>query len=629
MKKIILSITLIGYVLSISAMMPQQMPAGGFDPQQMQMMEQQLMQEIDQYVNSLSPEEQEEFKRAVEEETKKIESMSPDELDKYIQETFAGAGAEMPMEPEAPKAETAKKEPAKEVKVEDTKQQKDVINLIDSLSKLIESYTRKLNASPETSAKLPRWARQGRIVGWKPDATFNSYKKDLDAFDQQLKKIVKRDDKTKKYIFLPDVATNEALINNMAQLKNTLAHWEPQIVLRALDFETLNPASKKALIQATNTLLEGLYNLAIPKALDDIIVKYDPEAKKLRDEAEKREKQALEESKRGPRQTPTSSVGSEPMGRGGYSDYNPYGDYYGGGYGGYDPYSGGYGSYGDYSPYGSYSDRMAQAPQPYGTSSGYSGSGRSAGGSTGRGRGRDALGAANAKDDALPDARLKDSNKKTKDTSAKPIELSAQAKRRINSFGSNIETALTKLELAQLLSTPFDTIKSVGAIDNEEIIQVVNAMTQAAHPAIEALEAALTSIKLLAADATITQRKAYGNELRDVLQDNQSKLAELLKQINKIQKEEDQLSSRAKYVFLGGKDSEDVPLSEEVKKKFAKPFNLYKVGKLLQNIKNAINNLVAGRPLPKKKAKSANTITTREQKSQPTISGAASNSSLQ
>lgn len=451
MKRIILFLCIMIHNTVLTAAMPQLAPG---EAQQLEQLEKQLMQEIDQYVGGLSPEEQRKFHEAVEEETRKIEQMKPEELNKYIENTFSGI-EETLKETGAPVTPTKPTEPEKieekEIKPEETEKQAKAISIIDSLIKHIESYLLKLNAVPDLSAKLPKWARQGRIVGWKPDMTSNSFKKELEAFDQQLHKLKKRDEKNKKYIFLPDVIENEALLNNLAKVNNTLKHWDPQIKLRTLEFESITVESKKATIQATNTLLEGLTILALPKAIDDIIVKYDPIAKQKREEEEKKRQQALEESKRGQRPGTTRSIGTDSS-----SDYHPgyqddYSSYrgsrsggYGGGYGGgySSGYGGGYDSGSAYSPARQTSERKMQ---PTGQPSTRTGApSRSGGGAKGTPQTPDTPQTADAQ---------------TKDKKGFPAqsELTEQAKRRINSVGDSFERFIDRLDKAKLLK-PFETL---------------------------------------------------------------------------------------------------------------------------------------------------------------------------
>ena len=581
MKKIFrlaYTILLCIFVCTTYTGMPQLSPA---ELQQMELLEKQLMQEIDQYVSSLSPEEQAEFQRAVEEETRKIESMKPEELNKYIQDTFSGVEQQTTVKKEELKVEV-KKEPVKKPTEAVSQKEQQILTLIDSLTKSTGNYLRKISALPELTVKLPKWARQGRINYWPQNDTLEMVKKNIESFYQQLHKIITRDQKTNKYIFLNDIISNEALINNLNKLNSTLTHWEPQIVLRTLEFETLKPASKKAIIQATNGMLEGLHILAIPKALDDVIVKYDPEAKKLKEEAEKAQKKALEDSKKGIRPAAARSFGSEPTPASIRPQYN---DNMYGGYNAAPQYRGG--SNRSYTPQRSRhqgqkdnSFNTAQSPQRSSTSRG--GGSYAASGSPRY---------AQQADRGVPmmpqsDMSKKKTDKDVKKTAATKPAIPDQAKRRIKLFGTAFEGALTKLTNASLIK-PLATIMAPN-IKAENIAQ--------GNKALESLEEALGTIYRLAQGASAQQKKTYGNMLNAIVLENQEVLKELISQMIAIQKDEAQLDANHQYAYLGGKQENDA--SATIKKNIDKPFNLYKIRDLLEKIGKSIDTLMSGNVLP-------------------------------
>jgi len=569
---------------TILPMMPQMSPG---EMQQLEQIEKQLMQEIDQYVNNLSPEEQRKFHEAVEEETRKIEQMKPEELNKYIENTFSGIeetlkepGAPIAKPTEPTKPETTKE---KEIKPEETEKQVKAINIIDSLIKRIESYLLKLNAMPEITAKLPKWAQQGRIVGWKPDMTSNSFKKELEALNQQLYKLKKRNEKNKKYIFLPDVVENEALLNNLAKVNNTLKNWEPQIKLRTLEFESITLESKKATIQATNILLEGLTVLALPKAIDDIIVKYDPIAKQKREEEEKKRQQALESSKRGSRPGPTRSVGMDSSSAASGAYQQGYYDT-----GAYHPSrrsrSGGYDSYGrapSYTPTKSSARRAQPTRQP------------SAARATGRTSGSRDSKKGQATPDALGAPQAMDKTEDKKTTVAQP-ELTDQAKRRINAVGDSFERGFDRLEKSKI-TKPFTMLNDPKELVAREVQTELNY----ADRALQDFEDALSTIRRLSITGSMDQKKLYAKKLNNMMEEYKRPLLTFTDQIKKIKENQDSFSAEKRYAYLGAPARE---LDDDAFKAIVdKPFNIYKLGQLLQELQSAIRSLGAGQTVRQSK----------------------------
>ena len=65
------------------------------------------------------------------------------------------------------------------------------------------------------------------------------------------------------------------------------------------------------------------------------------------------------------------------------------------------------------------------------------------------------------------------------------------------------------------------------------------------------------------------------------------------------------LSEEAMYAYLGGKEKDEKKPSDEFKRTIYKPFDQYKLARLIGEIQNAIEALNTGKALPPKRGSSA------------------------
>lgn len=313
------------------------------------------MQELAQAWEKWTPEEQEQFLKVYEE----MSQLPQEELSKMVNEQYGvpvfvpaeqGMSAaeypaqEMPVEPVQPaeREVTQPKTPSSESK------QKQATALLNSIIERINSFLHKTQIMPEFTGKLKKWTEQGKIKGWHPELQWNTVKKDIDSLVHTLEKISETGKKTKTFKFLDDLIANESAYNNLNKLNVSLTTHEPAIYIEELGFEPMSKESRKSMRTVIATLLEALYTLSIPQELNAVIEKYEPIAKKSREQEEAATKKAIEESKRERFGRPGITAGygeeSEPYYGGSTGNFEPYGGSYGGGNygGGYAPYSGGY-----------------------------------------------------------------------------------------------------------------------------------------------------------------------------------------------------------------------------------------------------------------------------------------------
>ncbi len=317
-------------------------------PEEMQQLEQELQaaaQQIDAYVNSLSPEEQAEFQRAVQEVEEMMNSMSPEELEQFFEQIVATEMEQAQMQQGMPPMAQPQQPIALEHKAapvissvpltsDEQKALTTLTSLIDSTDKILN----KANNILDIENRFKNWANSNKLSGIGPMTTWQQQQDALNEFRVQISDLKKTDLKTGKYLFIEPLIKNSALYSQLEQLSKQLEMQEPRIIVSKI--ERLSDTSKEALRSALNA-----YGSTLQSAKNDIKKLFEeigPELAKIKEEEKKITEKAQTEAGKGRQVTPGRTAGSAE--RSGY---------YGGGRGGYDDYGydGGYprgGSYGDY-----------------------------------------------------------------------------------------------------------------------------------------------------------------------------------------------------------------------------------------------------------------------------------------
>lgn len=269
--------------------------------------------------SKMSPAQRADFDSTVSELTKELEKMKPEELDAFISQVIFGQEGppmrpgEMPPMPGMPQPTVA----APEIKpvVEEikkptpSKKREDALNIINAIINYTNSFLTKISIMPEFAGKLKKWAEQGKVKDWKPNYTWDSeikesaekpevIKKHIEGLVQKLSKIKEQDKKTKEYKYLDAFAENEALINNLGKLRDTLQTQEPEVEIEDFGLEPVSKESRKAIRLIISAYLEAFFTLAIPAEIEKVFESFEPLAKQYREQEETRSKQAIEESKR-------------------------------------------------------------------------------------------------------------------------------------------------------------------------------------------------------------------------------------------------------------------------------------------------------------------------------------------
>ena len=271
----------------------------------------QAEQQINSYVESLSPDEQKKFWADVDDLTKIMSTMSEDEMVKFMEDTYAAESAQQkPVIPEAPVAA-----PVKEIKVEEKPaqpmdKQQAAINLIDTLIKHIGNFLLQAQAMVDLPAKVISWPKEGKLKNWPTTLTWDVFKGYIDELNQKLNKLKERDSKTNQYKYLDDFIKEESLFNNLSKVASTLGKNEPVIQVSSFGLDRMTRQSREAIRNVLMGIHEAYSALGIPASLDKVFEKYEPTAKKLKESEEAIQKQALEASKRPTTRAPMTVGGT-------------------------------------------------------------------------------------------------------------------------------------------------------------------------------------------------------------------------------------------------------------------------------------------------------------------------------
>lgn len=548
--------------LAIAAPNQQQMPMGNqmITPEDLQAME----REVEVRRAGMSDEERAAFDNDVEQLTKELEAMPQEELENFMRTVLYGQPEEAPQElpevaPPAP-VQVQKVEPVKPQKPQ--KKQDEALARIDGIINRTTSFLNKIARYIEFTGKLKKWSEQGKITGWKPTFTWDSIKKQIEDLLNKLTLIKDKDPKTNEYKYINDLIENESLYNNLGKLNDSLSKLEPDIEIDDFGIEPVSRQIRYVIRKVLAEYIEALTVLNINSDLDKLIAKYEPTAKKHREEQEGLTKKSLEESKA--KRRPTSAVVAgkgdrEDSYSGGYgAGSNPY-DYY--------PYSSGYSP----SSYGSYGDDSSayQPPTPPSASSG------SRGGSGGT-----------KKDD-----KDKEDKKDEKDEGKKPYGTSKdkgnKADDAISAFERALEDGVAFIKDKEIkFDKLVDQIKTPNKDQDEKII---SAITDANMK----FETALIELKVLKKQKLSKEQLA---RMKSVYNKHEKSLNEIVTSIDEIEtiKDKSKISDTRKKLFdidivkapeVKAEDIEE-PVEEPVLKP-RDPQSPYRLKENIINIKKA------------------------------------------
>jgi hypothetical protein len=294
---------------------------------------------IDEMTKGMSEQEKNKFINDIVDEVEKISKMDEEQFANYVNklesdmktygllpEQQAGSPAAQPQQVPAPTTKAPEIRPEPSTK----KPSRDMVPTIDEIIKHLDSLIQKSNQFTEIAANFSKWGEKGKLRGWNPTMTWAVFKGKIDVLKSTFATIKASDSKTGKPKYLADLASQEALCNNISQFNTVLKKHEPKIQVPSFGLKAISEESKNAFIDTINDCLEALFALNLQTELEKIIAKYEPTAKKIK-EAEERAQQAALEAGRYRPSTPspmrtTSHYGEEPgyYEFGGIQDKNPF-----------------------------------------------------------------------------------------------------------------------------------------------------------------------------------------------------------------------------------------------------------------------------------------------------------------
>jgi uncharacterized membrane protein YgcG len=501
---------------------------------------------IEEYVSSLSPEEQAAFNQSVADMTQMFENMSDQEFEQFLGEMFADDPSMM-MEPNPfDVIEPAVQEPIVEVvlSTQDKQKAETALAIIDDIIAQSNLFMVLVNSSSELPARINQWAKKGAIANWQSEKQWDAFKKEIELFVQKLYRAEDQDLTTKKYKFLLELIADEALYNNLIQLQTELKTLVSLINIPEFGIQKLSAASKETIKSILSKYAESFYLLNIPQSLDALFLKYAPEEEKIRLAEEAANKRSVDAAR-----TPRTPVGPTSAGSEGDMGYGGYDDYYGsydpyGGYGGYDPY-GGYGGYDNYGGYGDYDNSYGGSSEGGGGKS--SGGGGSSGGS---GRGGDEL------------ADTEDDKEKSKDEKDKKGKRSKDDK-----FIPNYKLELAIAELKNNFKDINDVLKEdeegnpskladLGKLFKEENVDIILAgsiLPNIVDKKISAMNEAMETINKESVKLNAQDLAHYQREISKFFETNKKTLETLRKSIDAFEQVTDE---QKKNIALAGGTAE-------------------------------------------------------------------------
>lgn len=217
----------------------------------------------------------------------------------------------------APAPAVAKPTPAQ------TSKQQTALATIDALLKHISNFLRKAQAIAELPVKISSWIKEGKLRNWPMNATWGTFKTQLEELEAKLNKIKDKDPKSGTYKYIEELIKDENSLNGLVRIKDALARSEPKIELGSFGIDKMSGTSRQAIRDVLVSLQDALSaNILI--SLDKVIEKYEPTAKKIKESEEAAQRKALEQSRMG-RSPSYTSVGGYPKAddyRGARGDYD-------------------------------------------------------------------------------------------------------------------------------------------------------------------------------------------------------------------------------------------------------------------------------------------------------------------
>ena len=553
---------------------PQQFDLSGLAPEERELME--------MFQNMTAEEQQEMFMGIMEELEKEVNKMPPEEQEKFLENFWAEVEREatqleakikplpeqiQPEQEPTPIAPTpTREEKTAPVQPIVTSKIDDALKIIDSLLSKLENIVRKSSLIPDFSIKVETWVKKGEV---KPSFdSWETLKNKIELLVQQLHKLQERDLKTKEYKYLVELIKNEVVFNNLSRVESVLRTNVPHIEVPEFESTQLKEKSVTALKNSLTSISEAFYKLGIPASLDCIIEKYEPTAKKLKEEQEACIREA-QQSRGMVKVTPPIEAGRKPEA----PKYQPMPK---------QP---------TYAPPSYYEPSFPSAPfetKPTPTTGGRGGGGIGAAPS----KGGEAPGAVmpekpmGAGGGAGKPAGLGEGKKEEKKSPEKPEEKKkTEEDKRIEKAFDTLQSAVEKVT-DSIIDHGFKNIQaqvlgaaSVNIPMAQSLQQVINTVDRAIGRA-DAVHSRFNNL-------TPEQKKYYSTTIKEIIETTRI-LDTVISQIDAIKREESNISNDKKYAFLGGKQ---IPETAILTQSIPIPASLYDLQKSLKDLMNRLRSI--------------------------------------
>lgn len=515
-------------------------------PEEQQGFMMEIMGELEKEVSKLPKEEQEKFLNEFWSEVEKEAQQLEEKIKPIVNENVPPIEMEPTPAPTPVKENVPTPKPIAKTKVDEA------INIIDGLLKKLEKILNKTALIPDIDIKVSGWLKDGSIT---PSfANWQTLKNQIELFIQQLSKLKDRDPKTRDYKYMGELVKNEVVFNNLSRVESILRSTEPSIEIPEFGATKLADKSSTALKKALSSISEAFYRLGLPSALDSIIEKYEPTAKKY---SEEKAKSMQEAQKAGQpyRTTPVMSAGANPADRALFSAPT------------YQPGAAKHPSYGSgATPLDSF-DALFSNPSSgaYGKPS----EGRNAssfGGGDNVPKAAAPKGGGNAPSDKsklpempkTPTPVKKEDEKKKEEEKKKKVEEDKRMEKALDNLGSAFET-LNQV----LVDGGFKNIQTQVLSKNPLNIQVANALQQAFNRAQSAVFKA-NDIRTRFNKLDNDQKKYYKTDIDSLLAQS-STIDSVIKQIDAIKAQASSIIPDKQWAFFGGEqEPENADLKNQV-----------------------------------------------------------------
>ncbi len=505
--------------------------------------------QVEQYVSALPSEAQLRAQGASEEQIKNAETkekfqreverlskLSEEDLIKEIEDAISKtSGEQPPAEKPAALPMPVKTEPSvkEEIKqIVPTGKQQAALHLIDSVITSINNFLNKAQIMVELPTKIENWTKENKLRNWPAQLSWKTLKSQVEDLVAKLNKVKDRDPRTNNYKYLDEFIKDEALQNNLMKVKDTLTRFEPKITLSSFGINKMTSEARQAIRTVLLSLYEATTLLAIPTALERIIEKYEPTAKKLKETSEAAQKQALEESRRPRTSGSFSTTGRPPSAA---RENYPYREDRGGHTYNYSP------SY--EAPYRAREGRGEQESLLKGQPGQAGGKTGAAGGQAG---GQEA---------------------KKMEAAKAPEKAKYEADKKADKYEGNFITALESFkeiidDNPQLKNIEKHITKDKDTLPDERTVDAIDNASKAIRTAI----AQAKNLKKHIANLNDAQKKAYKKSIKDSFKDVKSDFENMVTQINSLSKPdkasiisglnpEQQANFKAKYYSYFNKEN--------------------------------------------------------------------------